>query len=294
VSRLPPDTEHGCARSSPARGGPPASPGLAGGPSIPSPKADEPVDELIGKPPSGWVRLPEHVEGMPLWKQQAGTCYVATCDMDQLQIIAAALAKFDRRSSEKLHEPTTSRAPEDNTSSEPDRALRTRPSTLSTPTFSERKHVARPKSSDAVYLKIAAALRDRIHARDLKPGDKLPSEAAVSAEFGVARGTAREALKKLEDDGLVDTLPGVGRVVRSTEQVDKTPRYGRIAAELIAAIEAGEYPPGSQLPGESQLAEQFQASRNTIRSALGELNGRGLIQVVHGRGRVVLDRTSDT
>ena len=154
--------------------------------------------------------------------------------------------------------------------------------------------MARPKSSDAVYLKIAAALRNRIREGDLKPGDKLPSEAAVSAEFGVARGTAREALKQLETDGLVDTLPAVGRIVRSKEQADKTPRYRRIAAELIAAIEAGEYPPGSQLPGEAQLAERFQASRNTIRSALGELDGRGFVEVVHGKGRVVLARTRDT
>ncbi|MCO6010559.1 GntR family transcriptional regulator [Actinoallomurus purpureus] len=147
--------------------------------------------------------------------------------------------------------------------------------------------MARPKSSDAVYLKIAAVLRDRIRGGQLKPGDKLPSEAAVSAEFGVARGTAREALRKLENDGLVDALPAVGRIVRSEEQADKTPRYRRIAAELIAAIETGDYPPGSQLPGEAQLAEQFQASRNTIRSALGELDGRGLVEVVHGKGRIV-------
>ena len=154
--------------------------------------------------------------------------------------------------------------------------------------------MARPKSSDAVYLKIAAALRDRIREGALKPGDKLPSEAGISAEFAVARGTAREALKKLEADGLVDTLPAVGRIIRSNEQADKTPRYRRIATALVAAIEAGEYPPGSQLPGESQLAEQFQASRNTIRSALGELDGRGLVEVVHGKGRIVLAPATDT
>jgi DNA-binding GntR family transcriptional regulator len=147
--------------------------------------------------------------------------------------------------------------------------------------------VARPKSSDAVYLQIAAALRDRIRKGDFKPGDRLPSEAALSEEFGVARGTAREALKKLDDDGLVDTLPAVGRIVRSEEPADKTPRYRRIAAELVAAIDSGKYPNGSQLPSEPQLAEQFRASRNTIRSAIRELDGRGLVEVVHGKGRVV-------
>jgi hypothetical protein len=79
----------------------------------------------------------------------------------------------------------------------------------SSPPSVGKSHLARPKSSDAVYVKIAAALRDRIRKGDLKPGDKFPSEAAVSAEFGVARGTAREALKKLEADGLVGTLPAV-------------------------------------------------------------------------------------
>lgn len=116
------------------------------------------------------------------------------------------------------------------------------PSTLSSQ--AGRSHVARPKSSDAVYLKIAAALRDRIRSGELKPGDKVPSEAAVCTEFGIARGTAREALKQLESDGLIDVVPGIGRVVRSASATDKMPRYRRIAAELIAAIEAGEYPRG--------------------------------------------------
>ncbi|WP_432705689.1 GntR family transcriptional regulator [Actinoallomurus iriomotensis] len=43
----------------------------------------------------------------------------------------------------------------------------------------------------------------------------------------------------------------------------------------------------------AQLADQCGASRNTIRSALGELDGRGLIEVVHGKGRVVLARIRD-
>jgi DNA-binding GntR family transcriptional regulator len=212
--------------------------------------------------------------------------------MDQLLHIDAALIELDLMSGEQPHQDVTSRPGKDSIHAEADRATGTPPSTL-VPTNAGRSRVARPKSSDAVYLKIAAALRDRIRGGSLEPGDKLPSEADVSAEFGVARGTAREALKKLEDDGLVDTLPGVGRVVRSAEQTDKTPRYRRIAADLIAAIEAGEYPPGSQLPGETQLAEKFQASRNTIRSALGELDGRGLIEVVHGKRRIVRPRATD-
>jgi hypothetical protein len=39
---------------------------------------------------------------------------------------------------------------------------------------------------------------------DLGPGDQLPTEAEIAARFGVARTTAREAFKLLEQDGVVD------------------------------------------------------------------------------------------
>ena len=50
-------------------------------------------------------------------------------------------------------------------------------------------------------------VRDRllqaIAERGLRPGDQLPTEAEVTAMFGVSRSTVREALRLLERDGLV-------------------------------------------------------------------------------------------
>ena len=42
----------------------------------------------------------------------------------------------------------------------------------------------------------------------LRPGDKLPKEAALQQLFGVSKGTAREALKSLEVQGLVTVSTG--------------------------------------------------------------------------------------
>jgi len=44
--------------------------------------------------------------------------------------------------------------------------------------------------------------------------------------------------------------------------------YRRIAVDIRGRIESGEYAPGSQLPTEQVLRDQYQASRKTVREAL--------------------------
>ena len=60
--------------------------------------------------------------------------------------------------------------------------------------------------------------------------------------------------------------------------------YITIANELTRLIEQGTYPPGSRLPGERALAEQFEVSRVTVREALVSLQTLGRIQVRTGSG----------
>lgn len=69
----------------------------------------------------------------------------------------------------------------------------------------------------------------------------------------------------------------------------ETPAYRRIAAELTAAIEAGEYPPGAPLPSEQALADRYGVTRPTVRQGLAELRATGAITVVNGRGAFVAD-----
>ncbi len=55
---------------------------------------------------------------------------------------------------------------------------------------------------------IAGVLRERIRVGDLKAGDRLPTQAELADEFGVERGAVRQALRALQDDGL---LAGVSK-----------------------------------------------------------------------------------
>ena len=73
-------------------------------------------------------------------------------------------------------------------------------------------------------------------------------------------------------------------------------RTGRVsltqscADAIAAAITAGAYSPGAQLPAEAQLASNLGVSRATLRDALRQLEDRGLIVRRHGRGTFVAKR----
>jgi DNA-binding GntR family transcriptional regulator len=65
------------------------------------------------------------------------------------------------------------------------------------------------------------------------------------------------------------------------------PRYAQVAAQLRAAIVAGDYADGSALPTESALCAQHGVSRFTVREALRRLQAEGLIRRRRGSGTVV-------
>ncbi|WP_312326932.1 FadR/GntR family transcriptional regulator [Stenotrophomonas sp.] len=68
--------------------------------------------------------------------------------------------------------------------------------------------------------------------------------------------------------------------------------YQSIAAEIVALIEKGEFPPGSRLPGERDLAERLGVSRVTVREAEIALEAQGLITIKTGSGVYVKTRPS--
>ncbi|NLS17884.1 phosphonate metabolism transcriptional regulator PhnF [Rhizobium sp. P40RR-XXII] len=63
--------------------------------------------------------------------------------------------------------------------------------------------------------------------------------------------------------------------------------WATVAAELRRAIDGGRHAPGSRLPSERALSEQFGVSRVTMRRAIAELEGEGLLRVARGSGAYV-------
>ena len=63
------------------------------------------------------------------------------------------------------------------------------------------------------HEEVASALAAMIADRNLQPGDRLPTEAQLCAQFGVSRTMIREAIKQLEAIGLVTARRGSGHFV---------------------------------------------------------------------------------
>jgi len=147
-----------------------------------------------------------------------------------------------------------------------------------------------PSSDRAVYKQIADHLRAAIGRERLGPGDQLPSEAQLMAHYGVARMTARNALRLLQDEGLIVAEHGRGVYVRprppvrrlASDRFAQRHRKEGKAAFLIEAEQAEAHPdvdmirvstgrPPAQV---AELLALAAGSKTVIRSRRYLLDGR--------------------
>ena len=65
--------------------------------------------------------------------------------------------------------------------------------------------------------------------------------------------------------------------------------YSKIVDDINLKIGLGEYPVGIFLPYEKQLASQYDVSISTVRKALSELEQRGFVKTLNGKGTIVIE-----
>ncbi len=73
-------------------------------------------------------------------------------------------------------------------------------------------------TSIPLYRRLAERLRNRITDGELAEGSSFPTEMEICATEGVSRHTAREALRILSEDGLIERRRGAGTVVVQRER----------------------------------------------------------------------------
>jgi GntR family phosphonate transport system transcriptional regulator len=113
-------------------------------------------------------------------------------------------------------------------------------------------------------LAIANALRSDLAERRYKPGDKLPTEAALADRFGVNRHTVRHGVSVLVEEGLVRTRRGAGAFVAATPTDYPIGNRVRFHENLMAA---GRRPEKRILNVEERAATKEEAEALRIAAA---------------------------
>ncbi len=121
------------------------------------------------------------------------------------------------------------------------------------------------------YRKVADAILERILDRRLPDGQRLPPEAVLAEQFGVNRGTLREALRDLESQGLLSRHKGSKRMVvtqpQATQLADGLQRafaiQGITALEVWGALRVLE-PPLAEAAALARTAEDIETLQAVV------------------------------
>jgi GntR family transcriptional regulator, histidine utilization repressor len=80
----------------------------------------------------------------------------------------------------------------------------------------------RTKFAAAPYSRVKLHLKDGLASGRWNPGELMPSEAELTAQFGVSRMTVNRALRELQSEGLVERVQGVGTFAAQLHPVSST------------------------------------------------------------------------
>ncbi len=140
-------------------------------------------------------------------------------------------------------------------------------------------------SGEAAYDALLAALRSGT----FPPGTRLREE-EVGATLGLSRTPVREALRRLEADGIVEHRPRIGAVIRRLEHTEIVELYEmRMVLERTAAEMAAKHGAEAEFDALDALNDQIEAAREDPArgAAINQDFHRGLY--LAGRNRFLMD-----
>jgi GntR family histidine utilization transcriptional repressor len=83
------------------------------------------------------------------------------------------------------------------------------------------------------YEQVKAFIKTHISAGTWKPGDPVPSEAALAAQFGISRMTVNRALRELTAEGMVTRVQGSGTRVAELHRISSRLTIRDIHEEVV-------------------------------------------------------------
>ena len=136
---------------------------------------------------------------------------------------------------------------------------------------------------EAAYAQLLSAIR----AGDFAPGDRL-RETDVAARLNLSRTPVREALRRLEAEGIVEHRPRLGAVIRQLSHGELVELYEmRIVLERTAAQMAAKHAAAAEVDALRDLNAAIAASTSAQAAALNQDFHRGIYLAT--RNRFLLD-----
>ncbi|MYS37223.1 MULTISPECIES: GntR family transcriptional regulator [unclassified Streptomyces] len=121
------------------------------------------------------------------------------------------------------------------------------------------------------YLQVVSALRKQIVGGDLNDGDRIPSVRQLADEWSISQATAMKAVAALRADGLVESVTGVGTIVRTQSNLHRSAgdRFGRMLStgkiyapgEYARIVSAGMAVPSTRVADHLGIDEGAEAVR---------------------------------
>src|SRR5688572_14168808 len=133
--------------------------------------------------------------------------------------------------------------------------------------------IERPRLSDTIY----GQLLEEIMAGRFSAGDRLPTENQLAQRFSVSRPVVREALQRLQTDGVVIARQGSGTYVqRSPSQrvAELTSEHSLHEVLQVMELRMALEELAAKLAARNRTEEQMRVIEQA-RQALGEVFGQG-------------------
>jgi GntR family transcriptional regulator len=141
--------------------------------------------------------------------------------------------------------------------------------------------------TEPLHTQIADDLREQIRSGALRAGEQLPSEARLCEQYGVSRGTVRQALAALRSDGLLSGGRGRPPVVRDARLAQS---FDELVSFTAWAREIG------QKPGAQTLELARRPARDAVARALDVDTGAPVYELLRLRTLdnrpVMIERTT--
>jgi DNA-binding GntR family transcriptional regulator len=129
--------------------------------------------------------------------------------------------------------------------------------------FMTTSQTSEVSQGELAYAKLNAAIRNG----EFRPGDRL-REIDIAKRFDLSRTPVREALRRLEADGIIEHKPRFGAVIRALSHTELVELYEmRLVLERTAAQMAAKHAARAQIDTMTRLNEEMAATDDPMIAA---------------------------